>query len=459
MKRTVASKSNAVNEKENIYSLKGFSKVFKFTLTQTFKNKAYIISLIVFVLTMSLMGPIQYFSAKSSMSASESLLSNKVKDAATTNLIVLNETNVSVDAESLGLSDNGLGGAALDIIADGSKTASDVISGLGKTDVAVIIRFENNTYKVETVRAEDSDIQNEELDKIGSIFEEGFNTARMKAQNLDQEKIAMLQKGVYTNSVKTQEEYIAAKSDTYTQNQMMGIFSVYSILIMIVSTMSASFIVSSVTEEKISKLVEGLLVSVRPMALLMGKVCGMMVYVITILISGFVSSKVVNLVMEKVLHLDMSAGASAGYDFAALFKFGAVGLIIILVCILITYLAFGGFSGMLGAACTKTEDAQSATGTVTMLVFIGYFASMMITSNDKAIVSTVASLVPPVSFFTAPVYYLTGRISLPIFAASLLIQIAIVVGICLLCAKTYRKLIINDSSKPKLRDVLRAVKG
>ena len=114
---------------------------------------------------------------------------------------------------------------------------------------------------------------------------------------------------------------------------------------------------------------------------------------------------------------------------------------------------------MLGAACTKTEDAQSATGTVTMLVFIGYFASMMITSNDKAIVSTVASLVPPVSFFTAPVYYLTGRISLPIFAASLLIQIAIVVGICLLCAKTYRKLIINDSSKPKLRDVLRAVKG
>ena len=58
---------------------------------------------------------------------------------------------------------------------------------------------------------------------------------------------------------------------------------------------------------------------------------------------------------------------------------------------------------MLGAACTKTEDAQSATGTVTMLVFIGYFASMMITSNDKAIVSTVASLVPPVSFFTAPI--------------------------------------------------------
>ena len=83
----MASKSNAVNEKENIYSLKGFSKVFKFTLTQTFKNKAYIISLVVFVLTMSLMGPIQYFSAKSSMSASESLLSNKVKDAATMNAL------------------------------------------------------------------------------------------------------------------------------------------------------------------------------------------------------------------------------------------------------------------------------------------------------------------------------------------------------------------------------------
>ena len=57
--------SNAKNEKENIYSLKGFDKVFKFTLAQTFKNKAYIVSLVMFILVMSLMGPIQYFSSKS----------------------------------------------------------------------------------------------------------------------------------------------------------------------------------------------------------------------------------------------------------------------------------------------------------------------------------------------------------------------------------------------------------
>lgn len=459
MKKTVASKGNAVNERENIYSLKGFSKVFKFTLAQTFKNKAYIASLVLFIIIMSLMGPIQYFSAKSGMSITESMSGNKIENAVTKSIIVLNETNVNVDADSFGLSDHGMDGVAFDIISDGSKTASDVISGLGKTDVAVLIRFEDNTFKLEVVKSEDSDIENEELDKISSIFEEGFNTARMKAQNLDQQKIEMLQKGVYTNSVKTQEEYVAAKSDTYTKNQLMGIFSVYSILIMIVSTMSASFIVSSVTEEKISKLVEGLLVSVRPMALLMGKVCGMMVYIITIILGGFLSSKIVSLVMEKGFKLDMSAGPSTGYDFGALFKFGAVGLIILLVCILITYLAFGGFSGMLGAACTKTEDAQSATGTVTMLIFIGYFASMMITSNDKAIVSIIASLVPPVSFFTAPVYFLTGRIGIPVFALSLFIQVALVIGICLLCAKTYRKLIINDSSKPKLLDVLRAVKG
>lgn len=80
--------SNVKNEKENIYSLKGFDKVFKFTLAQTFKNKAYIISFVSFVIMMALMGPIQYFSAKSSSNAAKSVSDYKVSDPVAKKAIV-----------------------------------------------------------------------------------------------------------------------------------------------------------------------------------------------------------------------------------------------------------------------------------------------------------------------------------------------------------------------------------
>ena len=53
--------------RENIYNMKGFTKVFKFTLVQTFKNPAYRLSFILFVVIMTIMGPLQYFMSRNSM--------------------------------------------------------------------------------------------------------------------------------------------------------------------------------------------------------------------------------------------------------------------------------------------------------------------------------------------------------------------------------------------------------
>lgn len=458
MKKAV--KSNAVNEKENIYSLKGFDKVFKFTLAQTFKNKAYRVSLIMFIVLMAAMGPIQYFSSRSQMAATESMTSVKIKDAVTENITIVNQTNVAFSDKNIAKEDVGLGHTNIQVIDGAEDDSSTVIAGLGKKDLCAFITRDASAFKVDVIRSDDSEVSNEEIDNVGAILQESFNNARLEGANMDQSDVQLIQKGVYTEGVMTQEEYVAAQSNAITSSKMMSFFLVVAILIFIVSTMSTSFIISSVTEEKTSKLVESILVSVRPMALLMGKVCGMMAYILSILVGGFVGSKISNLVMKYGFNIDTSAGISAGqFDFNMIFQFGTIGVVLIVISVLITYFAFGGFSGMIGAACTKTEDVQSASGTVMTVVMLGYLGSTFIMGMDLPIVNTIASLVPPFSFYTSVVYYLTGRISLVLFLLSILIQLLTVAGICILCAKTYRRLILNDSSKPKLIEVLRAAKN
>ena len=456
------SKSTARNEKENIYSLKGFDKVFKFTLKQTFKNKAYIVSLVMFILIMSLMGPIQYFSMKSGMDAGNSVESDMIEKPVSEKIIIYDATNLNLDVKGLRLKDIGLEKIDIEIISgvpgDVNPEASGALEALGKKEILVNVSIEPEGYKVSAIRADDSEVPVSEVDSISSYISGRVNDIKIASSGVREDDVKLIQKGIYTKDPVSEEDYLVETSNAISNDKMRSLMLIYSILIMIVSTMSASYIIASVTEEKTSKLVEGLLVSVRPMALLMGKICGMMVYIITVLVCGFIGSQISRIVMKTAFGIDITSGA-AQFDFSMLFKFGIGGLLVIIVSIILAYLAFGGLSGMMGSACTKTEDVQSATGSVMMIVMGGYLAATIIPgmNSDKAV--AISSLVPPLSFYTAPVYFLTERISLPFFALSVAIQVFLVVAIMVICAKTYRRLILNDSSKPKLAEILKALKG
>ena len=53
----------------------------------------------------------------------------------------------------------------------------------------------------------------------------------------------------------------------------------YSILVLMLITISSSYIIRSVVEEKASRLVEFLMVSVKPLALILGKILAVMTYI------------------------------------------------------------------------------------------------------------------------------------------------------------------------------------
>ena len=226
---------------------------------------------------------------------------------------------------------------------------------------------------------------------------------------------------------------------------------------MIVS-LSNSFIIASVTEEKQSKLVESLLVSVRPMALLMGKICGMMGYVLSILACGFIGSKISDYIMSDIMKVDVSLYSGSGLDFSLFRNFGLKGLVVLLFALIVGYLTFAVIGGIMGSACSKVEDTQNATGIVMTIVMIGYMGAIFIGMADKPLLNKILALIPPFSYFSAPIMYVSGRIGIMSLLGTFLIQVIILALLVLLCARVYRTLILSDSSTPKIMQILKTAR-
>ena len=450
------------NSKENIYSLNGFGKVYRFTLKQTLKNKGFVVAAIFMILMMCMMKPLMYLLTRSASNSSNAVSSVTLNDIEAEKLYILNESTFTVDKEKAIAPD--AGGAKPKsvrrenvIIYDiGDITEDDLIAGLTANDILVIITPGEADYKMNGIISDNSEVSIRSLDLATEYVGEIFRSERSAQLTLDENDMQALAAGISTNSTMTGKEYTDEKSFTMTNSEFNGLLMGFSIIILIIASLSSSYIIASVNEEKQSKLAETLLVSVRPMALLLGKVLGMLTFVMGTIVCGVLMSYASEFVMTNVMKLDLSKLGQTGINLAIFTGYGVKGLIVFTCEILIALLAFGILSGILGSACSKTEDQQNAVTVVTMLTMIGYFGTVYF--GLKGDFAMIGSLVPPVSFFMAPSAYIAGRIGLGIFLGSCAIQIVIVIGLLMLGAKTYRNLLLSDTSKPKLQTIFAAAK-
>jgi len=453
------------NSKENIYSLHGFGKVFRFTFMQTIKNKGFLGTAILMIMLMGMMKPLMYLLNSTNEKNRQNIEAASLEQVEADRLYVLNETDFVIDKEMQNTPKNGnVKEGSLDpenivFYNKGEKKEEDLIAELKAKDILIVIRPELLTYKVNGIITDSSDVSVRSLDRATEYVRKVFEETRKSQMSLDDNTLKSISAGVSHEGVMTATEYRNEKDQTMSQAEYSGLLAGFAIIILMVSALSSSYIISSVNEEKTSKLAETLLVSVRPMALLLGKVLGMLVFVAGTIICGvLVSYFVSEVVMDKLLKLDMSGLAqSGGINLAIFTGYGIKGSVLFLTEIVISLCTFGILSAIMGSACSKTEDQQSATTAVTMVTLIGWIGCTYVgVKNDM---SLAGSLVPPFSFFMAPEAYVAGRISIGILILSFAIQIAILIGLLVLAAKTYRNLLLSDTSKPKMASILAAAKN
>jgi len=242
----------------------------------------------------------------------------------------------------------------------------------------------------------------------------------------------------------------------------------FTMIIMLFVIFASEAVAMSIITEKSSKVVEYLMVSVRPMAIVCGKVVAVLCSVgVQMLSIGacFVASMMINGMM-----FPNEDGSFAMPEILKMIfnteLFGGITVVRILLAVLVTALGLIGYgllAGVAGATVSKVEEAAEGLKIFTFSVLIGVYLvyAYMLTVNtggDWGVWTYIPYLLPLSSPFIIPVYLLMGEVSIStglLAAAILLITVWFLV---MFIAKIYEYLIYHSGEPVKLKQLINMAK-
>lgn len=420
----------------------GTKAVFRFTLGQYLKSRSTIITMIVLLVS----------SVASLLVATLSMSNGVVESTELLGIQIVDEAGLSVQAEDVCAADELL--AQLPVGVWQEEEEARLASGW-KTALVTVRVDEFGALAVHAKAFEDGQLSDGDLSRAANAVLSAAEKARSRALAGDEAQIALLTAPVSVSTSTLNEYYSPSeqKEDMNFDTRYLLTF-IYSILLMMLVSFSSSYIVRAVIEEKASRLVETLMVSVQPMALIIGKILASMCLVaiqLLLLVAGFAGSW---FMVTRVLQLSNVQALFAQTNVGAILSGLDVGMVLVfVVSVLVAYAFYALLAGLAGVRCSNMEDVESANVSIVLTSTAGYITSVS-TSALGGGAATALSLIPVVNVFVAPVRYLLGEIGLSVLLLSWLIQLVCIALLAIFCHRVYGALLMRRGSKVRLRDLL-----
>jgi ABC-2 type transport system permease protein len=227
----------------------------------------------------------------------------------------------------------------------------------------------------------------------------------------------------------------------------MGFLLYFAILLFGRRTMT------SVIEEKTSRVMEVLVSSLTPFEMLAGKVLGVGAAGLLQMAIWGVSAW---LITSHAGQLAALVGADpATFSAFALPSIGSTLVGLFLVYFALGFLLYGALFAAIGAMSNSTQDAQQYASVVTMIILIGFLAVFGIIANPTGPLAQVAPWIPFLAPFTMPVAW--SLTSVPLFSLiGSLVLMVVGIWVCVwAAARIYQTGILMYGKKPSWREVWR----
>lgn len=276
-----------------------------------------------------------------------------------------------------------------------------------------------------------------------------ITTHRLKDSNLDPTLIKKLTKRIELKTFKI-EKGGEEKED-------MGLsFIVTFVMVMFLYMaliMYGAFVMRSVYEEKLSRVVEVLISSCKPFQLMAGKVLGigavgLTQYAIWASVAGLLTVYAGSLV-------NMFA---PGAESAAIPTIPISVLIYFVIYFVLGYLLFATLYAALGAMVNSDQDAQQLQFPVIMLIIMAFFFAFHIIRNPTSGLSQIVSMIP---FFSPITMFTRISVQTPPFSEIMLsigILVVTIIFLIWLAGKIFRVGILMYGKRPTLPEVFRWLK-
>lgn len=332
--------------------------------------------------------------------------------------------------------------------------------------LVTISSADGQNFDIKISLSSDSIVTDYEVSRLTSAIDSAVTLARYRASGITDEQLSVALSHIYISDGDI-SDYLNTQSSSSTDELLdidNGAFFIlsyaYSIIVLILVMFSTSFIIQSIVEEKASKLVELLMVSVKPLALILGKILATMVFMAAALLALGAGMGLTTAVMSNFVDTSSvtSTLASSGIDLTLSLRL-ILTLPAVLISVVLGYLTFSLIGGVLGACCSKLEDIGAATGGVTFITLICYLLTTVGSTAGSRGFVIFCSLCPFVSVFSAPVAYLTGIIGFGMLCLSWLLQAVVIILVTMFCARVYGTLIIHRGNRIKLKALFAIARG
>ncbi|MDO5559746.1 MAG: ABC transporter permease [Oscillospiraceae bacterium] len=451
-------------------NLDGWQKVFSFTFVQHYKSKSVIVFLVLVILLAVLSGPLM-----SMIIGNSSAISDKISDFTECKIeqvYVKNETDM--DVELSGLTEGRAYYKSVSFVKtdDDLDTLFEKFKNDEKANVNLILDIKLNDkkdkYNCVFYKTQDSKVSETALSTFTEELTDYFDQQRMKNEDLSDEDIKLINSSC---DVEVTEIASLDKNDGGVDPLSMTIVIFYACIVMMIVLISSQQIAASIVIEKSSKVMETLLLSARPLAIVVGKImatvatmlCNCILLIISVLISGVITSALnMNKMTDSAAQLIQSTSSIDSENVSDLssslvnssgdLNIGriAAGVVIIIITTIMGYFMYAAIAGITGAACSSVEDLSNGSAFISIMSVLSLYACMAVDIVNNPVFTKITYIFPFTAMFIVPVHFMLGKAGFVYVLIMWAILAALIVFLYRFTARVYQSLVLYSGTRLKL---------
>ena len=215
-------------------------------------------------------------------------------------------------------------------------------------------------------------------------------------------------------------------------------------------------VMSSVLEEKTTRIIEVLVSSLRPFQLMLGKVIGAGAVSFFQFVIWGVSAR---LLISLRVPIARALGAdTASAQTMTLPHIPFATLAVFMAFFLGGFLLYSSMFAAVGAMSSNEQEARQAQQPVTCLLMIAYLSIIGLTNDPSSTFAKTLSLVPFTSPIATPVRWTAGSMGTGELVLSLAMLVVGILGVTWIAARIYRVGILMTGKRPTIKELARWVR-
>lgn len=432
---------------------RGWTKVFSFTLVQTVKNRAYIIfTILMAALSLFAMPILQ-------------LIQNGGDDEETTEIKKIywyddSKELFGVSFSDMGLEFSGLKAPYASIPMEKTEKShedmQDVIENEEKDAVLARLYMGEMGLTMEIMRSSKGSISEGDGTDLANAMIECIMDFKEKTADLTDEQKTIVDSELELMMEKVDKDnHILTEEDTRISDAQYWVIYILLFVVLMVNVVASSQVASSIVMDKSTRVVEYLLTSVRPMALVIGKVLAALlasIGQIFVMVGLMLASNKVSGIL-----FDTKSPLESVLPEGIWSNINPVNLIVSAVVITLGFLFYATLAAMCGATVSKMEDTQEGMTLITMSSIVGAYigiiaSTMMQTAGINAFV-IFAVLFPLSAPFFLPGVLLIGSISWPLGLGAIALLLIVDMLLFYFVATIYELLITHNGNNIKVKEL------